>query len=108
MSHFPSGVLFPSVAISGPFGAIRSLVGHVLSPLSMWSLPRQPSHLDLDTAEKFAKEILWITEKLLACGGTEEAIQQWSSASSLAELALCAPPKVQKSLVRLSGKLFRS
>lgn len=58
---------------------------------------------DADLPEKFAKELLWMAEKLLDCGGMEEAIHQWSTNPSLAELSLCASPRVQKSLVRLSG-----
>jgi hypothetical protein len=53
-----------------------------------------PNLADTDMAEKFAKELLWIAKKLLACGGMEEAVQQWSSAASLAELSLYASPKV--------------
>jgi hypothetical protein len=99
------------VTVSGPFGKLWSLFGSILSPFGIWSLPRRPeaAHLgnlaDTDMAEKFARELLWITEKLLVCGGMEDAVQQWSSASSLAEISLCASPKVQKSLVRLSGIL---
>lgn len=115
VSHLPSGgAILPSVAIPGPFAKIWSLVGSILSPLGVWGLSKRPGHneaahlanlADSDMAEKFAKELLWITQKLLSCGGIEEAVQQWSSASPLAELSLCASPKVQKSLVRLSGKL---
>ncbi len=59
-------------------------------------------------AEKLAQELLWMAQKLLDCGATEEAVQQWSSVPTLAELSLCASPRVQKSLVRLSGIVFFS
>ena len=103
--------MLPSVPLPGPLVKVLSLVGNILSSLNLW-IPRSnlndTEHLtnlaDSDVAEKFAKELLWIAEKLLACGGMEEAVQQWSSAPSLAELSLYASPKVQKSLVRLSGK----
>ena len=112
VGHLPSGAILPSVAVLGPFGKIWSLVGNILSPWSGWSLSRPLSHSDgahlanvsdTDMAEKFSKELLWLSEKLLACGGMEEAVQQWSSAFYLAELSLRASPKVQKSLVRLCG-----
>ena len=106
--HLPSSAM---LLLPGPLAKVGSLI---LSPLNLW-IPRsdlnyEAAHLqnlaDIDMAEKFAKELLWIAEKLLACGGMEEAVQQWSSAASLAELSLYASPKVQKSLVRLSGKPF--
>ncbi|KAG0612273.1 hypothetical protein M758_6G014700 [Ceratodon purpureus] len=110
------GALVPSMAIPEPFGKIWSFVGNVLSPLTGWSLSKRPIHTeaarlanlaDSDIAEKFAKELLWMTQKLIACGGMEDVVQQWSSASPLAELSLCASPKVQKSLVRLSALLCK-
>lgn len=108
MRRFPSSALLPSVPIPGPLARVGSLIGAIFSALNIW-IPRsaldEGAHLaDTDVAEKFAKELLWMAERLLACGGVEEAVQQWSSAPSLAELSLCASPKVQKSLVRLSGK----
>jgi hypothetical protein len=98
-----SSGLLTTVPLPGPFERLRSL-------LSGWMLPRStPPHLtmyaDTDIAEKFAKELLWMATKMQNCGGMEDAVQQWSSVPALAELSLCASPKVQKSLVRLSALL---
>lgn len=107
----PVGSAFPNITILAPFGKVRSLVWKVFDLFNPFT-----SNLDFsgtlyapdpEMAEKLAKQLLWIAEKLLDCGGAEAAIQQWSSAPSLAELSLCATPRVQKSLVRLSGMLFR-
>lgn len=54
-------------------------------------------------AEKFAQELLWITNKLRAYGAVEEALVQWSFASGLASLSLTANPRVQGFIVKISG-----
>ena len=105
--------MLSTVSLPGPLAKIRSLIGNILLPFNLWmqrTNANEATHLtnlaDTDMAEKFATELLWIAEKLLANGWMEDAIEQWSSAPSLAELSLYASPKVQKSLVRLSGKHF--
>ncbi len=55
------------------------------------------------SAEKMAAELLWLAQKLAACGCAEEAISRWAVASNLAWLALCAEPRLQGSLVKISG-----
>nr|DAD21965.1 TPA_asm: hypothetical protein HUJ06_023428 [Nelumbo nucifera] len=55
------------------------------------------------SAEKLAAELLWLAEKLAACRSAEEAVWRWGSASDLARLALSAPPRLQGSLVKVSG-----
>ncbi|KAA8533376.1 hypothetical protein F0562_033091 [Nyssa sinensis] len=53
-------------------------------------------------AEKHAHELLWITNKLRACGAVDEALTQWSLASGLASLSLTANPRVQGFMVKIS------
>uniref|UniRef100_A0A803Q938 Uncharacterized protein n=1 Tax=Cannabis sativa TaxID=3483 RepID=A0A803Q938_CANSA len=55
------------------------------------------------SAEKLAAELVWLTEKMVACGFPEEAVRRWASASRLAWLAISAEPRLQCSLVKLSG-----
>lgn len=59
------------------------------------------------SAEKFAAEVFWLAQKLVACGNSEEAVSTWGSASNLAALALSAEPRVQASLVKVSAFLFK-
>uniref|UniRef100_A0A5B7AXP0 Uncharacterized protein n=1 Tax=Davidia involucrata TaxID=16924 RepID=A0A5B7AXP0_DAVIN len=59
-----------------------------------------------NSAEKLAAELLWLAQKLAACGSDEEAVCRWASASNLAWLALSAEPRLQGSLVKVSGMLF--
>ncbi|KAA8545612.1 hypothetical protein F0562_020396 [Nyssa sinensis] len=58
------------------------------------------------SAEKLAAELLWLAQKLAACG-SEEAVCMWASASNLAWLALSAEPRLQGSLVKISAFLFK-
>ena len=60
------------------------------------------------SGEKLAAELLWLGQKLAACGCGEEAVWRWASASNLARLALSAEARLQGSLVKVSGKLFFS
>ncbi|CAL5427396.1 unnamed protein product [Camellia sinensis] len=57
-------------------------------------------------AEKYAQELLWITNKLRVCGAVDEAVMQWSLASGLAALSLTSNPRVQGSIVKISSILF--
>ncbi|KAK9060300.1 hypothetical protein SSX86_021004 [Deinandra increscens subsp. villosa] len=59
------------------------------------------------SAEKLAAELLWLGEKLAACGSADEAVRQWASASKLASMSLSAKPRLQGSLVKLSVFLFK-
>ncbi|XP_059648057.1 uncharacterized protein LOC132294277 [Cornus florida] len=59
------------------------------------------------SAEKLAAEVLWLAQKLSACGSVEEAVGRWASASNLAWLALSAEPRLQGSLVKVSAFLFK-
>ncbi|GFY89136.1 hypothetical protein Acr_06g0010760 [Actinidia rufa] len=59
------------------------------------------------SAEKLAAEVLWLAQKMAACGCEEEAVEKWASASHLAWLALSAEPRLQGSLVKVSAFLFK-
>ncbi|KAL5563250.1 hypothetical protein UlMin_032997 [Ulmus minor] len=59
------------------------------------------------SAEKLAAELLWVAEKMEACGFSEEAVWSWATASNLASLAVSAEPRLQCSLVGLSAFLFK-
>lgn len=55
------------------------------------------------SSEKLAAELLWLAQKMEACGTSEEAVGLWASASNLAWLSLYAEPRLQGSLVKVSG-----
>lgn len=57
------------------------------------------------SAEKLAAELLWLAEKMEACQSGEEAICLWASASNLARLSLYVEPRLQGSLLKVSGTL---
>lgn len=57
------------------------------------------------SAEKLAAELLWLAQKLAACGGAEEALKRWAASANLARLALWAEPRLQGFLVKISGIL---
>ncbi|CAL5377714.1 unnamed protein product [Camellia sinensis] len=59
------------------------------------------------SAEKLAAEVLWLAQKMAACGCVEEAVEKWASATQLAWLALFAEPRLQGSLVKVSAFLFK-
>lgn len=60
------------------------------------------------SAEKLAAELLWLAQRLVRCGFQEEAVRSWAAASNLAWLAVSAEPRLQGSLVKLSGLVFSS
>lgn len=59
------------------------------------------------SAEKLAAELLWLAQKMEACGFVEEAVERWASASNTAWRALSAEPRLQGSLVKISAFLFK-
>eukprot|EP00257_Ricinus_communis_P008378 XP_002525863.2 uncharacterized protein LOC8276895 [Ricinus communis] len=59
------------------------------------------------SGEKLAAELLWLAQKLAACGYVEEAVWRWASAGNLGWLALSAEPRIQGSLVKVSAFLFK-
>ncbi|XP_054800478.1 uncharacterized protein LOC129304738 [Prosopis cineraria] len=61
---------------------------------------------DVISAEKLAAELLWLAQKLAACGSGDEAVTQWAAASNLAWVALTAEPRLQGSMVKVTALLF--
>ncbi|KAI4296369.1 hypothetical protein L6164_036333 [Bauhinia variegata] len=59
------------------------------------------------TVEKLAAELLWLAQKLTACGYGEDAVRRWATASNLGLLAFSAEPRVQGSLVKVAVLLFK-
>jgi hypothetical protein len=57
-----------------------------------------------ETSEKLAAELLWLAEKMAVYGFVDEAVEKWASASNLAWLALSCEPRLQCSLIQISGK----
>lgn len=72
--------------------------------LGMFVRVRQPPRRLGGSAEKLMAELHWLAHKMAACGFAEEAIWRWGSASNLARLGIAAEPRLQCSLVRISGK----
>ncbi|KAL7598376.1 hypothetical protein Lser_V15G24365 [Lactuca serriola] len=91
----------------GYFGLNRVIktVGHYGD--FAWTQFTKPKTRLRVSAEKLSAELLWLAEKLVACGSADEAVQQWASASKLACVALSAPQRLQGSLVKLSVYLFK-
>ncbi|KAK1568264.1 hypothetical protein Q3G72_022436 [Acer saccharum] len=58
------------------------------------------------SAQKLVAELLWLAQKMSACGFGDEAVGKWASASNLAWLAISAEPRLQGSLVKVSAFLF--
>lgn len=55
------------------------------------------------SAEKLAAELLWLAQTMAACGLAQEAVRRWASASNLARLSISAEPRLQASLLKISG-----
>ncbi|KAH7521167.1 uncharacterized protein LOC125423526 [Ziziphus jujuba] len=60
-----------------------------------------------EMAEKLAEEMVWISIKLRDYEALDEAMVQWSLASSLASLSLYANPRVQGLILKISGIIFK-
>ncbi|KAL7199817.1 hypothetical protein ACSBR2_022008 [Camellia fascicularis] len=102
----PSG----AVAASEDFGnvnrvcrAVRYYGDVVLARLGKRVEPRWSG----SSAEKLAAEVLWLAQKMVACGCAEEAVCKWASATHLAWLSLSAEPRIQGSVVKVSAFLFK-
>ncbi|XP_030459181.1 uncharacterized protein LOC115679665 [Syzygium oleosum] len=85
--------------------AIRS-VRDVARRGRVWWSSEEPTRLG-SSAEKLAAELVWLAQKLAACGCAEDAVRRWASASNLAWLAISAEPRLQGSLVKVSAFLFK-
>lgn len=57
------------------------------------------------SAEKLAAELLWLAGKMTACGFGQQAVKQWASASNISWLALSAEPRLQGTMIKLSGNV---
>jgi hypothetical protein len=57
-------------------------------------------------AEKLAAELLWLAQKMAACGAAREAAVQFGAAPRLGSRALVAEPTLQVALLRLAGTLY--
>ena len=55
------------------------------------------------SGEKLAAELLWLAEKMAACGCGKGAVRMWAAAQHLGWLALSAEPRLQASLLKLAG-----
>ncbi|WRX15395.1 hypothetical protein QQP08_007882 [Theobroma cacao] len=84
--------------------AIRSVGDGVWSRVGMG---REDVNRSGNSAQKLAAELLWLAQKLAACGFEEEAVERWASTSKMAWLSLSAEPRVQCSLVKVSAFLFK-
>ncbi|XP_030539141.1 uncharacterized protein LOC115747218 [Rhodamnia argentea] len=72
----------------------------------VWWSSEEPARLG-SSAAKLAAELVWLAQKLAACGCAEDAVCRWASASNLAWLAISAEPRLQGSLVKVSAFLFK-
>lgn len=68
--------------------------------------PRSEVSRPGSSAEKLAAEVLWLAQKMAASGCAEEAVCKWASAVKLAWLALSTEPRLQGSLVKVSGNNY--
>lgn len=84
--------------------AVQSISNGAWSSISRWRTGVNRSSF---SAEKLAAELLWLAQKMEACGFVEEAVERWASASSTARRALSAEPRHQSSLVKISAFLFK-
>lgn len=87
-------------------GARRLLRGVKNYGVAAWryAKPRSEWSRSGRSAEKLAAELLWLAQKMAASGCAEEAVCKWASAADLAWLALSTEPRLQGSLVKVSGK----
>ncbi|XWS54515.1 hypothetical protein CRYUN_Cryun10bG0096000 [Craigia yunnanensis] len=90
--------------LNGVFRAVRSVGDRVWTKVGRG---REAMNWSGISAEKLAAELLWLAQKLTACGFEEEAVERWASASNLAWLSLSAEPRLQGSLVKVSAFLFK-
>ncbi|XAR63988.1 hypothetical protein NMG60_11024165 [Bertholletia excelsa] len=89
-------------------GAIYSAMATGTATGGQWTKQRGAAEDSINDvlAEKYAQELLWITNKLRVCGAVDEALMQWSVASGLASLSLSAKQRVQGSILKISSILI--
>ncbi|XP_050224937.1 uncharacterized protein LOC126674519 [Mercurialis annua] len=108
MKVLPMG-FYISTCVKGLKYCLKSVLQSVEK--GTWQLERRPQLVyegvvDDLVAEKFAQELLWITERLRAYGAVDEAMVQWSSATGLNSLSFSANPRVQGFIVKISAILL--
>ncbi|XP_047333689.1 uncharacterized protein LOC124937466 [Impatiens glandulifera] len=59
------------------------------------------------SAEKLAAELLWLAEKMTACGCVEEAVKKWAFATNLAWVSLSYESRLQGALLKVSVFLIK-
>lgn len=69
-----------------------------------WKSPTADPSMSRKPAEKYAAELLWLAEKMATCRCGDEAVHKWASAPNLAWLSLMTEPRLQGSIVKVSGK----
>ncbi|XP_047318445.1 uncharacterized protein LOC124921786 [Impatiens glandulifera] len=67
----------------------------------------EQDRFNASSAEKVAAELLWLAERMAACGCVQKAVSNWGSATRLARMALSVQPRLQGSLVKISAFLFK-
>ncbi|XP_027338512.1 uncharacterized protein LOC113852438 [Abrus precatorius] len=88
----------------GEYYAMR--LGQVVRAIG-WMVMGGEGSLSGVPAEKLAVELLWLAQKMAACGCVEESIWRMAAASRLGFLALTADPHLQSSLVKLAAFLLK-
>lgn len=76
----------------------------------VWSRGKSRDELSgsRNSADKLAAELLWLAQKMAACRCADEAVHKWASASNLAWLSLTTEPRLQGSIVKISGTFLFS
>lgn len=83
---------------------VRAAVRAVGDGFAGWS-GEEAADQSAETAEKLAAELLWLAEKMAVYGFVDEAVEKWASASNMAWLALWSEPRLQCSMVQISGNI---
>lgn len=58
------------------------------------------------SAEKLAAELMWLAQKMVACGFGYEAVRVWAASANLAWLGISAEPRLQGSLLKVTGIIY--
>lgn len=90
---------------SGLNRVVRAAVRAVGDGFNSWG-GEETVDQSAETAEKLAAELLWLAEKMSVYGFVDEAVERWASASNLAWLALWSEPRLQCSMVQISGNYY--
>ncbi|CAM0944082.1 unnamed protein product [Alopecurus aequalis] len=96
----------------GDWPAMELAARAVRTGMRLWKPTATVAPLEGETfggpaAEKLAAELLWLAQKMAACGAAGEAAVQLGAAPRLGSRALVAEPTLQVALLRLAVFLFR-